>query len=415
MQAEIIAIGDEILIGQTIDTNSTFIAAQLNAQGIKVWQKKVIADTEEAIISALETLHPETRYVFMTGGLGPTKDDITKTTLLHYFGGEMEFRKEVYEQILKLFAGFNREPKEVHRLQAYVPNTAVTIVNEEGTAPGMRFEKEGRFYFSTPGVPYETEHLVADKIVPWIVETQLEGKIYHKTLITQGLGESEIAEQLEEWEENLPVALKLAYLPSPGLVRLRLTGQSIDKQKSTALVEEGIEAMRDILGDVVFGEDASSLEEIVGLSLSKRRLTLACAESCTGGYISHLITSIPGSSEYFLGGITAYSNSLKEQLLGVKPSSIEKFGAVSEQVALEMAEGIRNKTNSDFAVATTGVAGPGGGSEEKPVGTVWIAIAGPDGSKARKFHLGSNRQRNIRRGALTSLGLLRKEVQKINR
>lgn len=414
MQAEIIAIGDEILIGQTIDTNSAFIASQLNLQGIKVHQKKVIADTAEAIVSALEDVHKDTRYVFMTGGLGPTKDDITKKTLLDYFGGEMVFEEAIYEHIKKLFASFNREPKEVHRQQALVPSSCSPILNETGTAPGMRFERNGCFFFSTPGVPYETEHLVGDKIVPWILETQMEGKLYHKTLITQGRGESDLAEILKDWEEALPQELKLAYLPSPGLVRLRLSGNAPSKAESKKLVEEGVEVMHELLGDLIFGEDANSLEEILGKSLLQRNRTMATAESCTGGYLGHLITSIAGSSAYYLGGVVAYSNALKESLLGVDPEQIKAHGAVSEAVALEMARGIRKKTGSDFGVATTGVAGPGGGSPEKPVGTVWIAVSGPQGEKARCYHFGNHRQRNIRRSALMALDRLRKEVQKID-
>ena len=414
MQAEIIAIGDEILIGQTIDTNSSFIAAQLNAEGILVWQKKVVADTEEAIRRALDEVHPDTRYVFMTGGLGPTKDDITKKTLLDYFGGEMVFDEDIYEHIKELFKSFQREPKEVHRQQAYIPSSSAAILNERGTAAGMRFERNNCFYFSTPGVPYETEHLVGDKIIPWIMETQMEGKLYHKTLITQGRGESELAEILKDWEEGLTESLKLAYLPSPGLVRLRLSGAAQTKSESKALVEEGIAIMRSKLGDLVFGEDANSLEEIVGKSLVQRQLSLATAESCTGGYISHLLTSIAGSSKYFLGGVVAYSNALKINLLGVNPKSIEEHGAVSETVAIEMAEGVRRCTGSDFGLATTGVAGPEGGSPEKPVGTVWIAVAGPQGTKAKCYHFGNHRQRNIRRSTLMALDRLRKEVQKID-
>ena len=413
MQAEIIAIGDEILIGQTIDTNSAFIASQLNLQGIQVHQKKVIADTAEAIISAMESVHPDTKYVFMTGGLGPTKDDITKKTLLDYFGGEMIFEEAIYAHIKTLFASFNREPKEVHRQQAFVPSSCVTILNETGTAPGMRFERNGCFFFSTPGVPYETEHLVGDKILPWILETQMEGKLYHKTLITQGRGESDLAEILKDWEEALPPELKLAYLPSPGLVRLRLSGNAATKQESKALVDAGVEVMHQLLGDLIFGEDASSLEEILGKSLLQRRMSISTAESCTGGYLGHLITKIPGSSAYYLGGVVAYSNQLKESLIGVPLDLIETHGAVSEAVALEMAKGIRELTGSDFGVATTGVAGPGGGSAEKPVGTVWIAVSGPQGEKARCYHFGSHRQRNIRRSALMALDRLRKEVQKI--
>ncbi len=412
MQAEIIAIGDEILIGQTIDTNSSFIAKQLNLYGIRVFQKRVIADEAEAISFALDTVDSKTKYVFMTGGLGPTKDDITKKTLLDYFGGEMVFQKPIYEHIKTLFRSFNREPKEVHRQQAYVPSSCEAILNETGTAPGMRFEKEGCYYFSTPGVPYETEHLVGDKIIPWILKTQELGSIYHKTLITQGIGESDLAEQLSDWENSLPLQLKLAYLPSPGLVKLRLSGYYDSRAESEAAVEGEVAKMRTILGDLVFGEDASSIEEIAGKSLLSRKATLAVAESCTGGYIGHLITRVPGSSEYFLGGIVSYSNYLKRHLLEVKQESLETYGAVSEQVVREMAEGVRKKTGSDFAVATSGVAGPSGGSPEKPVGTVWIAIASPRETKAWKYNFGKDRQRNIRRAALMALDRLRKEVQK---
>jgi nicotinamide-nucleotide amidase len=411
MQAEIIAIGDEILIGQTIDTNSSFIAAELNLLGIKVEQKRVIADTDEAIRLALDSLHPKTNMVFMTGGLGPTKDDITKKTLLEYFGGEMIFYEAVYENVKALFKGFNREPKDVHRQQAYVPSSCKVIINEVGTAPGMHFQRADRHYFSTPGVPYETEHLVRDKIVPWIIEHFEAGGMYHKTVLTQGKGESDLAEMLNEWESALGANLKLAYLPSPGLVRLRLTGFNESNAKAKAEVEEQMLGLETILGPLIFGENAQSLEEVVGISLKKRGLNLALAESCTGGYIGHLITSIPGSSEYFMGGVMSYSDQSKQDFLGVSSKSLENFGAVSEEVAIEMATGIKEKMKTDFGLATTGIAGPGGGNALKPVGTVWIAIVGPDEITTRKYQFGKDRGRNIRKTALMALDLLRKEVQ----
>ncbi len=412
MQAEIIAIGDEILIGQTIDTNSSFIATQLNLLGIKVEQKRVIADTDEAIRLALDTLHPKTRLVFMTGGLGPTKDDITKKTLLEYFGGEMIFKEEVYENVKALFQSFNRQPKEVHRLQAYVPSSCKVLINEAGTAPGMHFEKEGRHYFSSPGVPYETEHLVRDKIVPWIVEHFEAGGMYHKTVLTQGKGESDLAEMLSDWEAALPSNLKFAYLPSPGLVRLRLTGFAESNALAKQEVEVQMKELEEILGPLIFGENAQSLEEVLGLSLRKKGFKLSLAESCTGGYIGHLITSIAGSSEYFMGGVMSYSNESKQDFLGVSQKALENFGAVSEQVAIEMAEGVRAKMKTDFGLATTGIAGPGGGTDSKPVGTVWIAIAGPEKTTTRMYQFGKDRGRNIRKTALMALDLLRKEVQK---
>lgn len=411
MQAEIIAIGDEILIGQTIDTNSSFIAAELNQLGIKVEQKRVIADTDEAIRFALDSLHPKTTMVFMTGGLGPTKDDITKKTLLEYFGGEMIFNEAVYENVKALFAGFNREPKDVHRQQAYVPSSCKVIINDVGTAPGMHFQRDERHYFSSPGVPYETEHLVRDKIVPWIIAHFEAGGMFHKTVLTQGKGESDLAEMLSEWESALAPNLKLAYLPSPGLVRLRLTGFSESNLKAKAEVEEQMRGLESILGPLIFGENAQSLEEVVGISLNKGGLKLALAESCTGGYIGHLITSVAGSSDYFMGGVMSYSNQSKQDFLGVSSESLENFGAVSEEVAIEMAVGIKERMKTDFGLATTGISGPSGGSTLKPVGTVWIAIVGPDKVTTRKYQFGTDRGRNIRKTALMALDLLRKDVQ----
>lgn len=411
MQAEIIAIGDEILIGQTIDTNSSFIAAQLNLLGIKVEQKRVIADSDSAIRNALDSIHPQTNLVFMTGGLGPTKDDITKKTLLEYFGGEMVFEPTVFENVKSLFKGFNREPKEVHRQQAYVPSSCKVILNEVGTAPGMHFQKANCHYFSSPGVPYETEHLVRDKIVPWIVSQFEAGGMYHKTVLTQGIGESDLAEMLQHWESALAPNLKLAYLPSPGLVRLRLTGFAKTNTEAKAEVEQQMQGLETIVGQYIFGEDAQSLEEIVGISLKQKQLSLSLAESCTGGYIGHLITSIPGSSAYYMGGVMSYSNEAKQDFLGVSKKTLENFGAVSEETAREMAEGIRSRMKTDFAIATTGIAGPSGGSASKPVGTVWIAIAGPEKTSTRKYQFGQDRGRNIRRTALMALDLLRKDVQ----
>lgn len=412
MQAELIAIGDEILIGQTIDTNSTFIATQLNLNGISVKQKRVIADDAATIKNALDNILPETKLVFMTGGLGPTNDDITKLTLNEYFGGELVFHQNVLDHITQLFASFNRVPSESNREQAFLPSSCVPIANKMGTAPGMRFEKDGRYYFSLPGVPYETEHLVEHQILPWVNENLQRGTVVHKTILTQGVPESELAERLKGWEEALPVAVKLAYLPSAGLVRLRLTSYLGSESEARQSVEAEAQKAIDILGEVVFGEDAQTLEEVIGISFKKRGATLSTAESCTGGYIAHLITSVAGSSEYFMGSVVSYANQAKEELLGVDPESIKMQGAVSEAVVMQMAEGARKKFHTDFAVATSGVAGPSGGSDEKPVGTIWIAVAGPDGIKARCFRFGKNRERNIKKTAMMALDLLRREVQK---
>lgn len=413
MQAEIIAIGDEILIGQTVDTNSSFIAAQLNLNGISVFQKRVIADDADAIKSALDSISPKTKLVFMTGGLGPTKDDITKKTLLEYFGGEMVFYDHIYAHIENLFASFGRVPSETNRGQALLPSSCEPVLNSVGTAPGMRFEKDGVYYFSTPGVPYETEHLIESKIVPWIAENLVKGTVVHKTILTQGVPESELADMLSDFEDRLPEGVKLAYLPSPGMVKLRLTSYSGTEEEARSRVEELAGEMTGIIGPVVFGHEAQTLEEVIGIRLREMGATLATAESCTGGYLSHLITSVAGSSDYFMGGIVSYANQAKEHLLGVDSEALRNHGAVSKEVVMQMARGAQLKFGTTYALATSGVAGPGGGSEEKPVGTVWIATATPDGVKAKKFNFGNSRQRNIRKAALMALDLLRKEIQKI--
>lgn len=413
MQAEIIAIGDEILIGQTVDTNSSFIAAQLNLNGISVFQKRVIADDADAIKSALDSISSKTKLVFMTGGLGPTKDDITKKTLLEYFGGEMVFHDHIYAHIENLFASFGRVPSETNRGQALLPSSCEPVLNSVGTAPGMRFEKDGVYYFSTPGVPYETEHLIESKIVPWIAENLVKGTVVHKTILTQGVPESELADMLSDFEDHLPEGVKLAYLPSPGMVKLRLTSYSGTEEEARQRVEKLAGEMTGIIGPVVFGHEAQTLEEVIGIRLREMGATLAVAESCTGGYLSHLITSVAGSSDYFMGGVVSYANQAKEHLLGVESEALRNHGAVSKEVVMQMARGAQLKFGTTYALATSGVAGPGGGSEEKPVGTVWIATATPDGVKAKKFNFGNSRQRNIRKAALMALDLLRKEIQKI--
>lgn len=413
MQAEIIAIGDEILTGQTIDTNSSYTASRLNAIGIGVKQKRVIADDADSIKHALDTIHPQSKLVFLTGGLGPTRDDITKKTLLDYFGGEMVFNPEVYQHIVALFRHFGREPRESNKGQAYLPSSCTVLLNERGTAPGMQFEKEGVLYFSTPGVPYETEHLVGDKIIPYIEQNLQQGTIYHKNFLTQGIPESDLAERLNDWENNLPATVKLAYLPSPGMVRLRITAKADSLRESKRLAEAEGEKAREILGLNIFGEDNQSLEEILGIELKKHHLTVATAESCTGGSIAAAITSVAGSSQYFKGSVVAYNEELKISLLSVPESVIRAHHVVSEPVAVAMAEGARKSLQTDFAVATTGVAGPSGGTEQLPVGTICIAVVGPGLQKSHTFRFGNHRGRNIKRATLMALDMLRREVLKL--
>jgi len=412
VQAEIIAIGDEILIGQTIDTNSAFIATQLNMNGISVKQKRVIADDRESIIEGLDTLFDDTKIVIMTGGLGPTSDDITKKTLADYFGGELVFHEDVFDHIKELFATFGREPKESNKGQAYLPDSCEVLPNKIGTASGMHFAKDGRHFFSLPGVPYEAQHLIGEQVMPWIKSNLQPGTVVHRTLLTQGVPESILAERLEDWASNLPDDISLAYLPSPGVVRLRLTCYSGTEVEARKRVDDEVKRMYDILGLTIFGEDTQTLPEVVGHLLKQRGETVVTAESCTGGSIAAEITSVAGSSDYFLGGIVSYSNQLKMNQLGVKAKSLKDYGAVSEEVVKEMAEGARKVLGSTWAVSSSGVAGPGGGTEEKPVGTVWIGVAGPIGVKARKFRFGNNRARNIQRSKLMALDMLRRTIQK---
>tara|TARA_R110002096_G_scaffold436050_1_gene666189 strand:+ start:133181 stop:134428 length:1248 start_codon:yes stop_codon:yes gene_type:complete len=412
VQAEIIAIGDEILIGQTVDTNSTFIAQQLTANGVKVLQKRVVADDKDLIIEALNSISDKTNLVFLTGGLGPTKDDITKNTLTEYFGGELVFRPEVFEHIKDLFKSFGRVPSEINRQQAFLPNSCRVVSNKLGTASGMHFEKNEVHYFSLPGVPYETEYLVEKKIVPWIEKNLISGTAEHKTIITQGVPESDLAEMLENWEKNLSHHLSLAYLPSPGLVKLRLSSYDLKREEGKKLIEAEVVELKEILGDIVFGENAESLEDLLGKILLKQKLSISTAESCTGGYIAHLITKIAGSSAYYKGSVVSYANEAKMDLLKVKETDLINHGAVSKSVVEQMAIEARNRFKTDYSIATSGIAGPDGGSEQKPVGTIWIAIAGPNRVKSKKFQFGRNRIRNIKKTALMAMDLLRIEIQK---
>ncbi|MDZ7847605.1 MAG: competence/damage-inducible protein A [Owenweeksia sp.] len=413
MQAEIITIGDEILIGQTIDTNAAFIASQLNLIGIQVKQKRTVADKAEAITEALSQVHSNTKLVFMTGGLGPTKDDITKHTLADYFGGELVFNAEVYKNIEALFRSYNRQPQEPHRKQAELPSSCRPVINKIGTASGMHFQNNGVNYFATPGVPYEMEHLVRDQIIPWIEKNISRGTVVHRTILTQGVPESDLAARLADIEENLPSDISLAYLPSPGMVKLRLTSYTGSADKTRARVEQQAQLIQNILGEVVFGQDAESLQGVIGILLREKGLSLSTAESCTGGAIATLITSVAGSSDYFKGAVVSYANEVKANLLKVDEEVLRINGAVSEPVAEQMADGVRKLLHTDFAVATTGIAGPGGGTDQKPVGTIWIAIAGPQRTKAWLFRFGNNRERNIRKTSVTALNLLRRELQKI--
>ena len=410
MTAEIISIGDELLIGQVINTNAAWISEQLNLAGIKVHQISTISDKRDHILTALQEAEKRVDIILITGGLGPTKDDITKETLCEYFDTHLVFSEDVYNNIIELFGKRGLTLSSPNQKQAEIPEACTPIKNNHGSAAGMWFEKKMKIFISMPGVPFEMKPMVSEYIIPKIQKQYRAQAIVHKTVLTQGIGESWLAQKIETWEDNLPDNIKLAYLPQPGIVRLRLTAVGKNKKALEHQVDDKIKKLLTIIPDYFFGFDNDQLSEIVGELLRKKGQSVSTAESCTGGYIAHLITSIAGSSDYFRGSVVAYANEIKQQELDVKKKSLIDFGAVSETVVKQMAEGARKKFQTDFAIATSGIAGPGGGTEEKPVGTTWIAISTPEKTIAQHYLFGEHRERNIRKTALTALKMLRKEL-----
>ena len=410
MKAEIITIGDEILIGQIVDTNAAWIAEQFNLSGIEIYQITSVHDDTEHIKEALQKAEVKVDLVVLTGGLGPTKDDITKHALCEYFNTKLVFHEPTFEHIKQRFKNRNIDLNKLNRDQALVPEACTVLANKAGTAPGMWFEKNDTIFVSVPGVPFEMKYLVENEILQRLQNNGKTKAIFHKTVQTQGLPESMLAERIENWENSLPKNIKLAYLPNPMSVRLRLSAIGNNLNELKVEVQDEIERLKQLIPDHIFGFDNETLAEVIGRMLLENDQTLAVAESCTGGYISHLITSVSGSSGWYKGGVTAYSNEIKQQLLNVSAETLEKHGAVSEQVVCEMAEGARRKMNTDFSVATSGIAGPTGGTEEKPVGTVWIAVATPGKIFAEKFVFGDNRERNIIRSSQTALQILRRTI-----
>ncbi len=411
MKAEIITIGDEILIGQIVDTNSAWMGEQFNMSGIEIYQISSVHDDHDHIMKALEHAERNVDLVVITGGLGPTRDDITKHTLCEYFNTKLVFHEPTLKAIYERFKNRGIDMNRLNRDQAMLPENCEILYNKVGTAPGMWFEKNDTIFVSMPGVPFEMKYLVEHEILPRLRKTGKTKAIFHKTVLTQGLPESMLAEKIESWEDALPPHIKLAYLPNPMLVRLRLSAMGEDEEQLKVDVNKEIQKLQQIIPENIFGYDHETLSEVIGRMLVEKGQSLAIAESCTGGYISHLITSVSGSSAYYKGSVTSYSNEIKEQVLGVNKQSLERYGAVSEQVAREMAEGVKRLMKTDYAVATTGIAGPTGGTEEKPVGMVWIAVAGPDKIYTEKFvFVGNHRERNIIRTAQTALQLLRRMV-----
>jgi nicotinamide-nucleotide amidase len=410
VEAEIITIGDEILIGQTVDTNSAWMGQQLNDVGVDVDRVVSIRDTKEAIVEALENVKPKTKLVLLTGGLGPTKDDITKYTLQDYFGGDLVFNQEAYDNVERIFKMFKKEVIEVNRLQAMIPSTCIMLLNEMGTAPGMLFERDGVHYVSMPGVPYEMKHLIRTHVLPLIKEKLNPGVVIHRTILTQGLGESFLAEIIKDWQDSLHEEISLAYLPSAGMVKMRLTVKGRDEKFLNELIEDAVAKLLPQIEKYVYGTENDTLESVVGALLKNDNATLSSAESCTGGNIARLLTTIPGSSAYFIGSVVAYHNKVKQNMLDVSENDLKTHGAVSEPVVLQMANGAKEKFGTDYAVATSGIAGPDGGTKDKPVGTIWIAVAGPKRTITRKFNFGNNRLRNIQKTSFMALNMLREEL-----
>lgn len=414
MQVEIITIGDEILIGQIVDTNSAWMAAELNKAGFEVVQITSVHDNEKQITEALELALERAEVVLFTGGIGPTKDDITKLTLCRYFGAELIFDAQVYADIEKLLKNRMRAMNELTKTQAMVPDKAVIISNPIGTAPITWFYKGEKVVVSMPGVPYEMKRAMEFEIIPRLQQQFQPQAIVHKTLLVTGYPESALALKIADWENALPEQIHLAYLPHFNIVKLRLSAAQDDLMSTKNQIDRQVVLLKAILGDAVIAEEDISLEELVGRHLRAAGKTLATAESCTGGHIAHRITTIAGSSAYFKGSVIAYSNEIKSRLLGVDEEVLNRHGAVSEEVVRQMALGVADKLSADYVIATSGIAGPDGGTDEKPVGTVWIAVGTKDSLVSRRFQFSLDRQLNIERTTQTALLMLMESLTTIN-
>lgn len=412
MKATIITIGDEILIGQILDTNSRYISRALNAHGIVVAERTSIGDRGDQIAATLDRALSESEIVIITGGLGPTKDDITKHTLCDYFGSVVRYDEREAEHIRTLLTARNIAFNELNRGQAMVPECCTVLHNAHGTAPGMWFEREGRVVVSLPGVPFEMQHLIDEEVIPRLKARFELREIVHRTMITFGIAESILAERIAQWEEALPEYIHLAYLPAPNVVRLRLSAYEVEGKEVRREIDTLFEKVRTIIPDNIAGFEGASVEELVHNILIDRGETLAVAESCTGGAIASKFTAQAGASAYFLCGVVSYSNESKSNVLGVQMSDILQYGAVSEQVAKAMAQGARVISGANFAVSTTGIAGPTGGSKEKPVGTVWIGIATPEKCFAVLKNCGTDRSQIISRATAYAVAMLYEELKR---
>jgi nicotinamide-nucleotide amidase len=410
-KAILISIGDEILYGQTLDTNSHWISGELDSLGIRVMKKVTIGDTKEEILHYIAESEQLADMVLITGGLGPTNDDLTKPCLVEYFDTHLVRNQKMLENIQKLFEKAGREMSDLNEKQADMPTNCTPIANVIGTAPGMWFERNGKVIVSMPGVPYEMKRMMKDTILPKLKEMFIEDGIYHRMIRTIGIPESVLAEKIKDWEDNLPKHIKLAYLPTMGSVKLRLT-TSEETKAIKQEVQDQMDKVLPMIEKYVYGFDDDEIEEVIGKMLKSSGLTLAVAESCTGGYLSHKITSIPGSSGWFNGAFVPYSNQLKNQQLKVDEKIIREHGAVSEPVVLALAKNVREEFLSDVGISISGVAGPGGGSKEKPVGTVWIGYSDKKKTVAKKFQFTKDRGINIQYSALAALNMIRINLDK---
>lgn len=411
--AELLTIGDEILYGQIVDTNAQWMGSVLSDAGIRVIRKTTVGDIEQDILKAFSEAEARADIILITGGLGPTNDDLTKPCLVKYFDCPLKINGEALAEVTEFFRSRGRELTEVNRQQAALPSCCEKITNTLGTAPGMWFSRNNKVFVSMPGVPHEMKRMMTDLVIPKLKATFDTPIIHHKIIRTIGMGESFLAEKISHWEQSLPSHIKLAYLPSLGEVKLRLTaiGESLDALEVET--DELATQLDPIIGQTIYGFGSGPLEMVLGKILLERNLTIAVAESCTGGYLSHLITSVPGSSAYFMGSLIPYSYEIKMGELGVKPETLEKYGAVSEETIVEMATLVRDKFNTDIGVATSGIAGPGGATPEKPVGTVWIAYADKHRTVTKKLQLSTDRAINIRMASVMALNLVRLSLPEI--
>ena len=409
--ASIITIGDELLIGQVIDTNSSWIAQQLNEIGVAVKRRVAVGDMYDEIWKVLDEESKEADIILITGGLGPTSDDITKPLLCDYFGGKMIVNEGALQNVKYLFEKVFKKPvSAVNILQAEVPDVCDVIPNKRGSAPGMIFHKEKTIYISMPGVPYEMKGIMEASVLPMLREKFKLPVIFHRTILTAGIGESALAEVIKDFETSLPREIKLAYLPAYGMVRLRLSTSGFDKKETEEKIENYFANLKSLVKEYMVTDVDDTMPVVVGKMLKATNKTVSTAESCTGGYIAHLLTSVAGSSDYYTGSIVSYSYDVKESLLGVKENTLNTYGAVSEQTVTEMLTGLFKKLNTDYGIAVSGIMGPTGGTKDKPVGTVWIAVGNKSDQRTQKINLRFNRERNIEVTSIMALNFLRKFI-----